>query len=123
MKQGNIYLVDLEFEYKFWKKRIDLFIRELRLLSERNDELRLLNGRKELEASKIDVLMGHRKELEMLLNRIKVKEQELQYYNKDFPITDTHQYYVDHIELRGDMHRVLNDHLQIVGLLVSDLSI
>lgn len=123
MKQGNIYLVDLEFEYKLWKKRIDLFIRELRLMSERNDELRLLAGRKELGASRIDVLMGHRKELEMLLNRIKVKEQELQYYNKDFPITDTHQYYVDHLELRNQMQRVLNDHLQIAGLLVGDLSI
>ena len=30
MKQGNILLVDLEFEYKLWKKRLELFIRELR---------------------------------------------------------------------------------------------
>lgn len=123
MKQGNILLVDLEFEYKLWKKRLELFIRELRFFCDRNDELRLLNGRKELEAMKIDALMAHRKMLETLLNRIKVQEQELQYYNKDFPITEMHQYFVDHIELRDQMQRTLNDHMQITEELLNDLSI
>ncbi len=123
MKQGNILLVDLEFEYKLWKKRLELFIRELRFFCDRNDELRLLNGRKELEAKKIDALMAHRKMLETLLNRIKVQEQELQYYNKDFPITEMHQYFVDHIELRDQMQRTLNDHMQITEELLNDLSI
>ena len=123
MKQGNILLVDLEFEYKLWKKRLELFIRELRFFCDRNDELRLLNGRKELDAMKIDALMAHRKMLETLLNRIKVQEQELQYYNKDFPITEMHQYFVDHIELRDQMQRTLNDHLQISEELLNDLSI
>ena len=123
MKQGNILLVDLEFEYKLWKKRLELFIRELRFFCDRNDELRLLNGRKELDAMKIDALMAHRKMLETLLNRIKVQEQELQYYNKDFPITEMHQYFVDHIELRDQMQRTLNDHMQITEELLNDLSI
>ncbi len=123
MKQGNILLVDLEFEYKLWKKRLELFIRELRFFCDRNDELRLLNGRKELEAKKIDALMAHRKMLETLLNRIKVQEQELQYYNKDFPITEMHQYFVDHIELRDQMQRTINDHMQITEELLNDLSI
>ncbi len=123
MKQGNILLVDLEFEYKLWKKRLELFIRELRFFCDRNDELRLLNGRKELDAMKIDALMAHRKMLETLLNRIKVQEQELQYYNKDFPITEMHQYFVDHIELRDQMQRTLNDHMQISEELLNDLSI
>ena len=123
MKQGNILLVDLEFEYKLWKKRLELFIRELRFFCDRNDELRLLNGRKELESKKIDALMAHRKMLETLLNRIKVQEQELQYYNKDFPITEMHQYFVDHIELRDQMQRTLNDHMQISEELLNDLSI
>ncbi|MGV8830079.1 MAG: hypothetical protein ACWA6U_17360 [Breznakibacter sp.] len=123
MKQGNILLVDLEFEYKLWKKRLELFIRELRFFCDRNDELRLLNGRKELEAMKIDALMAHRKILETLLNRIKVQEQELQYYNKDFPITEMHQYFVDHIDLRDQMQRTLNDHMQISEELLDDLSI
>lgn len=123
MKQGNILLVDLEFEYKLWKKRLELFIRELRFFCDRNDELRLLNGRKELEAMKIDALMAHRKMLETLLNRIKVQEQELQYYNKDFPITEMHQYFVDHIELRDQMQRTINDHMQITEELLNDLSI
>lgn len=123
MKQGNILLVDLEFEYKLWKKRLELFIRELRFFCDRNDELRLLNGRKELESKKIDALMAHRKMLETLLNRIKVQEQELQYYNKDFPITEMHQYFVDHIELRDQMQRTLNDHMQITEELLNDLSI
>lgn len=123
MKQGNILLVDLEFEYKLWKKRLELFIRELRFFCDRNDELRLLNGRKELDAKKIDALMAHRKMLETLLNRIKVQEQELQYYNKDFPITEMHQYFVDHIELRDQMQRTINDHMQITEELLNDLSI
>ena len=123
MKQGNFLLVDLEFEYKLWKKRLELFIRELRFFCDRNDELRLLNGRKELDAKKIDALMAHRKMLETLLNRIKVQEQELQYYNKDFPITEMHQYFVDHIELRDQMQRTINDHMQITEELLNDPSI
>ena len=102
---------------------MELFIRELRFFCDRNDELRLLNGRKELEAMKIDALMAHRKMLETLLNRIKVQEQELQYYNKDFPITEMHQYFVDHIELRDQMQRTINDHMQITEELLNDLSI
>ena len=72
---------------------------------------------------KIDALMAHRKMLETLLNRIKVQEQELQYYNKDFPITEMHQYFVDHIDLRDQMQRTLNDHMQISEELLDDLSI
>lgn len=97
MKKGNVFLLDLEFEYRLWKKRLELFMRELRIFCDRNDEVRLMKGRKELEALKIDAIMVHRKALETLLNRIKVQEQELQYYNKDFPITEMHQYFVDHI--------------------------
>ncbi len=123
MKKGNVFLLDLEFEYKLWKKRLELFIRELRFFCDRNDEVRLLKGRKELEALKIDAIMVHRKALETLLNRIKVQEQELQYYNKDFPITEMHQYFVDHIELRDQMQRILNEHLQISDELLNDLSI
>lgn len=98
-------------------------MRELRIFCDRNDEVRLMKGRKELEALKIDAIMVHRKALETLLNRIKVQEQELQYYNKDFPITEMHQYFVDHIELRDQMQRILNEHLQISDELLNDLSI
>jgi len=123
MKKGNVFLLDLEFEYRLWKKRLELFMRELRIFCDRNDEVRLMKGRKELEALKIDAIMVHRKALETLLNRIKVQEQELQYYNKDFPITEMHQYFVDHIELRDQMQRILNEHLQISDELLNDLSI
>ncbi len=123
MKQGNILLIDLEFEYKLWKRRLELFDREMRCFCSRNDELRSLKGRKELDAAQIDELMKHQKNVESLLNRIKVLEQELQYYNKDFPITAMHQYFVDHIDLRDRIQQALDEHIHLSQELLDALSV
>ncbi len=123
MIKGEILLVDLVFEYKIWKKRIDYFIREIQVFCERNDELITLRNSCDLDASMIDMIMKHRNELEAFHNNIKVKEQELQFYNKDFPITKQHQYYLDHIELRKQINELSNQHYQLSEKLIAVLAI
>ncbi len=123
MKQGNILLVDLEFECKLWKRRLELVDRELRCFCSRNDELRAMKGRKELTAIHVDALMQHQKTAATLLNQIKVMEQELQFYNKDFPITAMHQYFIDHIELRDKVQQTVMEPIQISSEVLDVLSV
>jgi hypothetical protein len=39
MKGGNINLIDLDFEYKLWKNRLVLFVKEIDILKNRNEEV------------------------------------------------------------------------------------
>jgi hypothetical protein len=69
------------------------------------------------------VLDEHTEQLKKLSNRIKVQENELQFYNKDFPITIKHQYYKDHEELRAKMKDISKVHFYRVADLTKALGI
>ncbi|WP_075591219.1 hypothetical protein [Labilibacter marinus] len=114
MKNGYIELMDLEFEYKLWKRRLDLFLQEIELLLNQNKILPENDKRKSLNSVEIIALEEHISEVNKLKSRIKVKEQELTFYNKDFPITEDHDFFKDHIELRLDNSRILQIHLDRV---------
>jgi hypothetical protein len=86
MKNGDVNLIDLDYEYKLWKNRLESYIREIELIKDRNREVGELKPGKELNSVEMMVLEDHESELNQLLNRIKVQEQEMQFYNKDFPI-------------------------------------
>jgi hypothetical protein len=69
------------------------------------------------------VLEEHSDQLLQLLNRIKVQEQELQFYNKDFPITRDHQYFLVHEVLRKKMESLSKIHLDRMADLVDAMGI
>ncbi len=123
MKNGNINLVDLDFEYKLWKNRLSLFIKEIEILKNRNEEVKAETYFTELNEVELMVLDEHIDQLKKLQNRIKVQENELQYYNKDFPITTDHQYFIDHDQLRKKMESISKIHLDRVTDLVNALGI
>jgi len=123
MKNGNINLIDLDFEYKLWKERLALFIREVETLRQRNEELRTEPQHAMLNSVELMVLDDHQDLLEKLHKRIVTQEQELQYYNKDFPITPSHQYYKEHISLQRRMQEMTQTHLDKVADVVKELGI
>lgn len=123
MKQGHIQLVDLEFEYKIWKKRLDLYLSELHAFALRKEEFALLRRTLKPTVDCEIQCAEHRKNLEQLYNRIKVQEQELQFYNKDFPITDSHPYFMVHVDLREHMQRITPDHFQLADEVIDWLTI
>jgi len=123
MKGGKINLVDLDFEYKMWKNRLALFVKEIEILKNRNEEVKFEPFIDELNTVELMVLDEHTDQLQKLSNRIKVQESELQFYNKDFPITPSHQYYKDHELLREKMSDISKIHLYRVADLIKALGI
>nr|WP_319399416.1 hypothetical protein [uncultured Carboxylicivirga sp.] len=123
MKNGKINLVDLDFEYKMWKNRLSLFIQEINILKDRNEEVKSENHIEELNAVELMVLDEHTDQLKKLLNLIKVQENEMQYYNKDFPITNDHKYFKEHESLRKQMGNISKIHFYRVADLINALGI
>lgn len=118
MKNGVIQLIDLEFEYKIWKKRLDLFSSEVDLIMNRNTNLPEDEKYKSLNEVELLALEEHKEALVKLKSRIKTKEQELTFYNKDFPITETHDYFLEHLELRRKNEKLLQLHLDRISDIV-----
>ncbi|TAJ06881.1 hypothetical protein DMA11_22235 [Marinilabiliaceae bacterium JC017] len=123
MKHGDINLVDLDFEYKLWKKRLEQFQKEVKILKYRNEEVKHEVKFTELNTVELMVLDQHNDELEKVISRIKTQERELQYYNKDFPITKSHQYFKEHEELRKKMTGISTKHLAWVDDLIKAFGI
>ncbi len=123
MKKGDVNLIDLEYEYKLWKNRLDGYIREVKIIKDRNREVYETRPGKELNSVEMMVLEEHESQLNQLLNRIKVQEQEMQFYNKDFPVTHEHEYVVEHQKIRGKISRLCAIHLERVDDLINELGI
>jgi hypothetical protein len=123
MKDGIINMVDLDFEYKLWKNRLAFFLKEIEILRHRNETVRSEPAIDALNPVELMVLDDHEDQLTKLFNRIKVQEQEMQFYNKDFPITSQHQYYLEHVTLRKKMESISKVHFDKVVDLVKELGI
>lgn len=123
MKNGKIHLLDLDFEYKLWKKRLELFIKEVEIIKLRNDELTSSNSDVQLAPEELVELEEHENDIRQLLNRFKTQEEEFQYYNKDFPITQSHTYYTEHMNLRKKMLDISERHLHKMADLAYELGI
>ena len=123
MKNGDVGLKDLDYEYKLWKNRLDGYIREIGIINDRNREVAETKPGKELNSVEMMVLEEHESQLGQLLNRIKVQEQEMQFYNKDFPVTHEHEFIVEHQKIRGKMERLCAIHVERVEDLINALGV
>ena len=123
MKSGYINLVDLDFEYKIWKNRLELFIREIKIILDRNEEVKDEETIDDLPDEELKRIEEHEKELSLLFNRIKVHEQELHFYNKDFPITQEHQFHKDLEQIRNEIEELSRKHIDYIASLMNRLSL
>jgi uncharacterized membrane protein YgaE (UPF0421/DUF939 family) len=115
--------MDLELEYKLWKKRLDLFISEVELLINQNQHLSPIRQPNALNSVEVLALEEHQEELIKLKNRIQVQEQELKFYNKDFPITEQHDYYQVHRNLRKKNSQILYIHMDRVNDIIEAIGV
>jgi len=123
MKKGDVGLKDLDYEYKLWKNRLDGYIREVEIIKDRNKEVADTKPGKELNSVEMMVLEEHESQLSQLLNRIKVQDQEMQFYNKDFPVTHAHEFIIEHQKIRGKMERLCTIHVERVEDLINALGV
>lgn len=123
MKNGSIHLMDLEFEYKLWKKRLNVFLNEIKILVDRNLHLPADKSKKGLNSIELLALEEHKEILTKLKSRIEVKEQELTFYNKDFPITEEHNFFKEHIELRSMNDKLLQIHIDRVSDIIKAIGV
>jgi len=123
MKSGYINLVDLDFEYKIWKNRLELFRKEISIILDRNEEVKSEVGIDDLPENELKNIEEHDSELTYLYNRIKVQEQELHYYNKDFPITSEHQFHKEHELIRDKVEVISKKHIGYMASLMNMLSL
>ena len=123
MKSGYINLVDLDFEYKIWKNRLELFRKEITIILERNEEVKDEDTLDDLPGEELKKIEEHNNELTYLLNRIKVQEQELHFYNKDFPITPEHQFYAEHEQIKEKVEGIFIKHIEFISELMKKLSL
>ncbi len=123
MKESGIHMVDLDFEYKIWKNRLEGFLKDLKIIRKRNQSIESGQGAPELNPVELMILDEHEAQLKRMLGRLAAQEQEMQYYNKDFPITASHQYIIEHLELRDRMKRLTDNFLAKMYDLLEELSI
>ncbi len=123
MKNGSIQLMDLELEHILWKKRLELFINEVDLMVSQNNKLPVERKKDSLNPIELLALEEHKDNLIKLKSRIDIKEQELKFYNKDFPITFDHEYYKDHLELRQKNHQLQEIHLDRIRDIIKEIGI
>jgi len=110
MKKGEYYIPDLDFEYKLWKNTLCYLQEQKTLYSTRIDEL----------LSELNVPEGRpyvKDDLEELKNRfvafeenindvskqIHLQEDEMGIFARDYPITSSHQHFVEHECIRFEM--------------------
>jgi hypothetical protein len=123
MKQGNIHLIDLDFEYKIWKSHIEWFLRDLKIIRDRNYEISGNHGKKELNSVEEMILDEWEEQLKKMMGSIKNREEELQYYNKDFPVSADHHYIEEHCDLRKRMEKLSDNVIAKISDLIRELSI
>ncbi|MEN7548207.1 hypothetical protein AAG747_09820 [Rapidithrix thailandica] len=107
MIKDAIYPVDIDFEYKLWKNRLSYYQNELLILQHRLKEL--LDEHPELlETTQrfnklIDTFISREIHLQ---NLIKVQEESIDYYLKDYPISPLHEHFREHEKIKENIEQL-----------------
>jgi len=108
MRDGNIEILDLDFEYKLWKNKLQFYSKELKLMNQRVEVLKkehlgfLFNETNRITFEK------QQEALETVKNKIKTMEFEMGYYAVDYPISSRHSHYIEHEKIRLEIERIIN---------------
>lgn len=110
--QERISIPDLDFEYKLWKNRIHFYQQEIHIFL-----TRLLSLKEKVGEEGEELVSRLRKfvsESQLLEKEIRVREEEISFFSKDYPISKKHEHFVDHERLRSRMQQTSKDHLDLV---------
>lgn len=117
MKAGTIHILDLDFEYKYWKNRLYFFRSEIEIFEGRIQVLTLENDSFILKPEAEALMKVQQVSIKTMLNKISILEEEMALYAEDYPIEPSHSHFLSHTKVRLDMIKVekrqeyLNDNL------------
>jgi len=106
MKDGNIYILDLDFEYKLWKNKLIFYKSEVELLIDRIYVLEREKEGYEIDEGNLNQLKAQLESIDMLYKKITTMEQEMSFYAEDYPIDRRHLHYETHELIREDVQDI-----------------
>lgn len=112
MKKDLISIPDLDFEYKLWKNRIACYSKEIKLYSFRLSSLKH-EYNQDVEEELV-LLIELTKEVESMLNAIKIQEEEIACFADDYPINNSHSHYLNHKTLQQKKNNLSMEFLKLI---------
>lgn len=120
MKKHLISIPDLDFEYKLWKNRISFYAKEIKLYIVRLSALKIEYA--QVVDEEIMLLNGLSKEVESMLNEIKIQEEEIACFSSDYPINKNHSHYLNHKSLQQKKNNLSMEFLKLIKKIESNHS-
>ena len=106
MKDGNIEILDLDFEYKLWKNMLEFYLKEIELMKRRVEVLEKEQVGFSFQNKNHDLIEKQLFEIELTKNKIKTMEYEMGYYAVDYPISSKHSHYIEHEKIRFEIKKI-----------------
>ena len=106
MKDGNIEILDLDFEYKLWKNKLQFYHKEIDLMKRRVEVLEKEQAGFSLNNKNHELLESQLNKIELAKNKIKTMEYEMGYYAVDYPISSKHSHYIEHEKIRLEIGKI-----------------
>jgi hypothetical protein len=122
MKSGTIHILDLDFEYKYWKNKLYFYLSEIEILEGRLQVLYCENASFSLSPEEQALITIQKDSVKNMLNHIGVLEDEMALYAEDYPIDINHSHYSSHIRTRLDMTKIMSHQDSIIDSLLPILS-
>ena len=106
MKDGNIEILDLDFEYKLWKNKLQFYNKEIELMKRRVEILEKEQSGFLFNNKNHKLLEDQLSKIELAKNKIKTMEFEMGYYAVDYPISNKHSHYIAHEKIRLEIEKI-----------------
>jgi len=113
MKDGNIEILDLDFEYKLWKNKLwknklQFYHKEIELMKRRVVVLKNEHTDFLFDTKHHKTLKNQQEKIELARNKIKTIEFEMGYYSVDYPISSKHSHYTEHEKIRQEIMKIID---------------
>lgn len=122
MKSGNIQILDLDFEYKFWKNKLYFYQSEIEILKGRIHVLKLEISDFNPGTKNLNMLETQQESIKMQLNIINTLEEEMALYAEDYPIDYKHSHYLAHLKVKDNIENISERQNLILSNLLPILS-
>jgi hypothetical protein len=106
MKDGNIEILDLDFEYKLWKNKLQFYQTELELMISRVEVLKKEQIGFIFEIKHFKTIINQKEKIELIRNKIITMEFEMAHYAVDYPISSRHSHYAEHEKIRLEIEKI-----------------
>lgn len=107
MKEGTIHIVDLDFEYKYWKNKLYFFRSEIEIFEGRIQVLTLEKKSFHLKPEVETLMIVQLNAIKTMLNKICTLEEEMALYAEDYPIDSSHSHYLSYTETKLGIIKII----------------